>query len=109
MESLAFLSLKRGLKSVFCNAHFSVSAYEKLYQEGSYEGQDSIELRQSSINHGVGLHIVTLRNTDDTVGTNLTLTDGREKANQSDTDTYTTPQQRIFCHLLKCRKKARKP
>lgn len=86
MDSLALLGSKIG---------------GNLYQESGYEGQDGIEFRQGGIDHGIGLHVVTLRYTYDTVGTNLTLTDGGEEANQSYTDTYTTPQQGILSHLTK--------
>ena len=42
----------------------------------SYECEDGVELRKSGVDHGVGLNVVSLRDTYDTVSADLTLTDG---------------------------------
>lgn len=66
----------------------SVSLRQKralLHHQYSHQSQDSVELRQSSVNHGVSLYIVSLRDTYDTAGRNLTLTDSREQTNQTHT------------------------
>ncbi len=47
-----------------------------LNHQSGNQGQDGVEFRQSGVDHGVGLHIVTLSDTHDTVGANLSLTDG---------------------------------
>ena len=41
----------------------------------SYEGQNGVELRECCIYHGISLDIMPLRNTHDTVGAYLSLTD----------------------------------
>lgn len=69
------------------HAH-SVSLRQKralLHHQYSHQSQDSVEFRQSSVNHGVSLYIVSLRDTYDTAGRNLTLTDSREQTNQTHT------------------------
>ena len=57
--------------------------YGALNHKGSYEGKDGVELRKGGVDHSVGLNVVTLADAHDTIGTYLTLTDGREKANQT--------------------------
>lgn len=42
----------------------------------SNQCEDGVELRKCSVDEGVGHYIVSLALTDDTVGADLTLTDG---------------------------------
>lgn len=90
---LSFPHKKGGKKSpkeplsTLYHAH-SVSLRQKralLHHQYSHQSQDSVEFRQSSVNHGVSLYIVSLRDTYDTAGRNLTLTDSREQTNQTHT------------------------
>jgi len=90
---LGFPHKKGGKKSpkeplpTLYHAH-SVSLRQKralLHHQYSHQSQDSVEFRQSSVNHGVSLYIVSLRDTYDTAGRNLTLTDSREQTNQTHT------------------------
>lgn len=79
-------SPKKPLPTLY-HAH-SVSLRQKralLHHQYSHQSQDSVEFRQSSVNHGVSLYIVSLRDTYDTAGRNLTLTDSREQTNQTHT------------------------
>ena len=79
-------SPKESLPTLY-HAH-SVSLRQKralLHHQYSHQSQDSVEFRQSSVNHGVSLYIVSLRDTYDTAGRNLTLTDSREQTNQTHT------------------------
>lgn len=90
---LGFPHKKGGKKSpkeplpTLYHAH-SVSLRQKralLHHQYSHQSQDSVEFRQSSVDHGVSLYIVSLRDTYDTAGRNLTLTDSREQTNQTHT------------------------
>ena len=101
MEFACVSWFKLVLKGAFAIHTLQPPITHNLYQEGGYKGQDGVELRQSGINHGVGLHVVSLRYSYNTVGTNLTLPDSGEEAYQTYANAYTTPQQRIFCHLTK--------
>jgi hypothetical protein len=70
-----------------------------LYKECCYEGKDGVELRQSGIDHGVGLYVVTLSHTPDTIGTNHALTDGREEAYKTYAQTNAKPKCGVLCNL----------
>ncbi len=41
-----------------CNA--VIRHLKHLYHEGCYECKDSVELRESGVDHGIGLNVVTL-------------------------------------------------
>ena len=55
----------------------------------TYESKDGIELRKSSVDKGIGHNAVALALTNDTIGADLTLTDSREKAYETDCKTDT--------------------
>ena len=52
-------------------------------QEGSSQSYDSIKFREYSKNQRIAEHIMSLSDSSDTIGTNLSLTDSREQSNQS--------------------------
>ena len=47
-----------------------------LHHQSANQAQNCVEFWESGVDQGVGEHIVSLADTDDTVGANLTLTDG---------------------------------
>ena len=47
-----------------------------LHHQSTNQTQNCVEFRESGVDQGVGEHIVSLADAHDTVGTNLTLTDG---------------------------------
>ncbi len=59
--------------------HFPLNNTLILHHQSCNERQNSVELRESSVDHGVGLYIVTSSDTCDTISTNLTLTDSRKR------------------------------
>lgn len=67
-----------------------------LYKECSNECKDCVELGERSVNHSICLHIVTLSHTNDTICTNLTLTNSREEAYKTYTESDTEPQKTGF-------------
>ena len=72
--------------------------------QSAHKAQDSIELGKSCINQRVGEHVVTLAHTNDTVGANLSLTHGRNHADQTHTETHAKDDEtlrRISFHLAK--------
>ena len=67
-----------------------------LHHQCANQTQNCVEFRESGVNQGVGEHIVSLADTDDTVGANLTLTDGRNHADQADAETDTEDDETVF-------------
>ena len=51
-----------------------------LDHERCNESKNCVELRESGVDHGVGLDVVALADAYDTVGADLTLTDGGHEA-----------------------------
>ena len=49
-----------------------------LCHNGADESKDGVELRKGGVDKGVGEHVVTLADADDTVGADHTLTDRRD-------------------------------
>lgn len=86
----------RGLTGI----SFSFVNGNDLHQESGYKSQDGIKLRKCGVNHRIGLHIVSLRDAHNTVGTNLSLTDGGKQAYQTNTETHTKPQGTCFSRHL---------
>ena len=72
----------------------------ELHHQRTNERQNSVELRKSSVDHSVGLYIVTSCDTCDTISTNLTLTDSRKQANQTYCDTNCKEFETISSKIL---------
>ena len=64
-------SLPAMLRGLVCEIRF-------LYHKCTHETENRVELRKGGVDQGVGEHIVTLADADDTVCCNLTLTDSGE-------------------------------
>ena len=76
--------------------------HSQLHHQSAHKAQDSVELRQSGVNQRVGEHVVTLAHADDTVGANLTLTDGRNHADQAHAEAHAEDDEtlrRVSLHL----------
>ena len=54
-----------------------------MRHNGTNQAQNCVEFRESGVDKGVGEDVVALRDTYDTVGANLTLTDAGKHANKT--------------------------
>ena len=73
-----------------------------LHHQSSYQSQNRVELWKSGVNQGVGEHVVSLAHTHDTVGANLSLTHGRNHADQAHAEANAEDYQtlcRVGFHL----------
>ena len=68
--------------------------------KGGHETENCEEFRVCGINHGLGLHVVSLRHSDDTVGTYLSLTDCGEKADKTYAESYTEKYRTFSSEVL---------
>ena len=68
----------------------------RLHHQSADKTQDSVELGKSSINQGVGKHIVTLTDAHDTIGTNLPLTHSGDHTDQTHAKTHTEDDKSVF-------------
>ena len=57
--------------------------------QGSDESENSVELRESGVDEGVCLYVMSLGYSHDTIGADLPLADSGEHADESDADSYT--------------------
>lgn len=71
-----------------------------LHEECCHESENCVELRISCKNHGVGLEIVSLADTYDTVCTNLALTDTGEEADKANAKAYAEEEGTVGCYVL---------
>ena len=69
---------------------------DSLHHQGTDKAQNCVEFWESGVDKGVGEHIVALAHTDDTVGADLTLTDGRDHTDQADAETDTEDHETVF-------------
>ena len=67
---------------------FLIICFLLLDHQCCNESQDSIELRERSVDHCVSLYVVALSDALDTVSTNLTLTDSRVETYYTYSQTY---------------------
>ena len=67
---------------------FGFSVLPKSNHQCADKAQDSVELGKSGVDQRVGEHVVTLADADDTVGTDLTLTDGRDHTGETHAEAH---------------------
>lgn len=66
---------------------------------GAYKRKNSVKLRKSGVDEGICHHAVSLAFTYDTVCADLTLTDCREKANESDCKTNSEKKRTLSSEI----------
>ena len=60
-----------------------------MRQDGTYQTQNCVELRESGVDEGVGDNVVTLGYAHDTVGADLALTDTGNEAGKTRGNAHT--------------------